>query len=159
MKKTLIPFEIRFAYREEWQDIITLVWRTFLEFEAGDYSKEGIRNFNDFITDQTLFKMFCKGEYQVLTAVEGGVIVGIVSVRDASHISLLFVDKKHHGRGIGTALIERLHAYLYEEEGMTRVTVNSSPYAVGFYHKLGFSDLDKEQTADGIRYTPMEFYI
>lgn len=35
------------------------------------------------------------------------------------------------------------------------ITVNASPYAVGFYEKNGFTALDKEQEADGIRFTPM----
>ena len=35
------------------------------------------------------------------------------------------------------------------------ITVNASPYAVGFYEKNGFTVLDKEQEADGIRFTPM----
>ena len=38
-----------------------------------------------------------------------------------------------------------------------RITVNSSPYAVPVYHKLGFSDTDTEQLADGMRYTLMKF--
>ena len=29
--------------------------------------------------------------------------------------------------------------------------------AVGFYHKLGFTDVEKEQLTDGIRYTPMKY--
>ena len=37
------------------------------------------------------------------------------------------------------------------------ITVNSSRYAVGFYHKLGFTDVEKEQLTDGIRYTPMKY--
>ena len=36
-------------------------------------------------------------------------------------------------------------------------TVNSSPYAVPVYHKLGFIDMDSEQLADGMRFTPMKF--
>lgn len=37
------------------------------------------------------------------------------------------------------------------------ITVNSSPYAVPVYHKLGFIDTDTEQLSDGIRYIPMKF--
>ena len=36
-------------------------------------------------------------------------------------------------------------------------TVNSSPYAVPIYHKLGFVDTNTEQLASGMRYTPMKF--
>lgn len=37
------------------------------------------------------------------------------------------------------------------------ITVNSSPYAVPVYHKLGFVDMDVEQISDGMRYTPMKY--
>ena len=37
------------------------------------------------------------------------------------------------------------------------MTVNSSPYAVPIYHKLGFYDVDSEQVVKGVRFTPMEF--
>ncbi|WP_460645598.1 GNAT family N-acetyltransferase [Lacrimispora brassicae] len=37
------------------------------------------------------------------------------------------------------------------------MTVNSSPYAVEIYHKLGFVDTDTEQLVNGIRFIPMEY--
>lgn len=33
-------------------DAIELIWSTFLQFEAPDYSKEGIQSFKDFINDK-----------------------------------------------------------------------------------------------------------
>ncbi len=152
-------YELRFAYLNEWQDIMELAWKTFLRFESKDYSEDGIRSFNNFVTDHTLYKMFISGLYQVAIALDGEKIVGMISLRDITHISLLFVDEKYHRRGIGKELIGFMAAYLSKEEGKSRITVNAAPYAIGFYHKLGFVDLDTEKENDGIRYTPMEFYI
>ena len=42
---------VRPAYREEWDDAMALAWRTFMRFEAQDYTQEGIKSFQDFITD------------------------------------------------------------------------------------------------------------
>ena len=42
---------------------------------------------------------------------------------------------------------------------LKNITVNSSPYAVEFYHKKGFKDIDKEQTVNGIISTPMRLKI
>ena len=39
------------------------------------------------------------------------------------------------------------------------MTVNSSPFAVEIYQKLGFHALSGEQLADGIRFTPMKYTI
>lgn len=154
-----IKYELRFAYLDEWQDVMQLAWRTFLRFESKDYSEEGILSFHNFVTDHTLYKMFISGVYQVVVALDGKRIVGMISLRDITHISLLFVEEQYHKKGIGRALVSHMGDYLKNEEGKSRMTVNAAPYAIGFYHKLGFVDLDTEKENDGIRYTPMEFYI
>ena len=68
---------------------------------------------------------------------------------------MLFVDGDYHRRGIGRALISFLSEYVRKEEGLNRLTVNASPYGVGFYHRLGFRDLGPEKQQDGIIFTPM----
>lgn len=153
------PYLIRPLYRDEWDDAMALAWRTFMKFEACDYTQEGVNSFQDFITDSVLHKMFVMGVYQVFGAFENGKIVGVISLRNETHISLLFVEAAYHKRGIGRALIKYVSEYICNEEGFERMTVNASPYAVGFYHRLGFCDLGEEETNDGIRYTPMECRI
>lgn len=154
-----ILYQIRNAYRDEWDDAMTLAWKTFMQFEADGYTAEGIKNFEDFITDTTLYRMFIMGAYQMFVALDHNQIIGMITLRDASHISLLFVDEKYHRQGIGRALIEYLREYLLSEAGVSRVTVNAAPYGVAFYHKLGFRDLRPEEEKDGIKYTPMEFIL
>lgn len=152
-------FETRFAMPDEWEEIISLVWRTFLEFEAGVYPQQGIDSFRNFITDSTLKRMFDRGMYQVIVARDQEKLIGMIALRDQNHISLLFVDKNKHYHGVGRVLVNALAGYVKNELDQPRMTVNASPYAVGFYHKLGFRDLGKETQADGIIYTPMEFIL
>ena len=123
------------------------------------YTAEGVRNFEDFITDTTLHRMFIMGVYQMFVALDRKQIVGMLTLRNTSHISLLFVDEKYHRRGIGRALIGYLQEYLLSETGISKITVNAAPYGVAFYHKLGFRDLRPEEEKDGIKYTPMEFVL
>lgn len=101
---------------------IDLIWSTFLQFEAPDYSEEGIQSFKDFNDNR-------------------------------KHICCFFVKAQYHRQGIGRKLWE----YLCENSQSKIITVNSSPYAVPIYHKLGFVDLDIEQVSDGMRYTPMKY--
>lgn len=152
-------YQIRSAYRDEWDDAMALAWKTFLRFEADVYSPEGVRNFEEFITDTTLHRMFVMGVYQMFVALDQDKIVGMITLRNSTHISLLFVDEKYHRRGIGRALMKHLTNYLLSEVGADHVTVNASPYGVGFYHKLGFKDLRPEEVKDGIIYTPMKFIL
>lgn len=154
-----MSYQIRSAYRDEWEDAMALAWKTFLKFEADVYTLEGVKNFENFITDETLHRMFVMGVYQMFVALDGKKIVGMITLRDNAHISLLFVDEEYHRRGIGRGLIQYLANYLLTEVQASRVTVNSSPYGVGFYHRLGFRDLRPQEQRDGITYTPMEFVL
>jgi ribosomal protein S18 acetylase RimI-like enzyme len=97
------------------------------------------------------------GAYQMFVALDHSRIIGMITLRDTSHISLLFVDEQYHRQGVGRALMNYLTGYMADEMGIRRVTVNASPYGVGFYHKLGFRDLRSEEQRDGIIYTPMEY--
>ncbi len=150
---------IRPIQDEEWSDTMSMVWRVFLRFETDYYSQEGIQNFRDFITDDTLYMMFRQGVYRVFGCFEGRKIVGMISVRSVNHISLLFVDEAWQHRGIASGLMRYLCDYLIEEEGQTHVTVNSSPYAIEFYHRMGFTDTDDVQESQGITFTPMKFIL
>lgn len=149
-------FLIRPIYRKEWEEAMQLAWDTFILFEAPDYSREGIQSFKNFISDPILKNLFKEGRYKVLAAFHKGFMVGVIGLRNENHISLLFVDSEFHRRGIATKLVKAVFKMTYEKYGKKEMTVNSSPYAVGFYHKIGFVDTDKELLADGIRYTPMK---
>lgn len=153
------PYEIRTAHRDEWQDAMALAWRTFLQFEAEDYPPDGVKNFERFVTDSTIYRMFLIGSYHLFVAYAGTTLVGMITLRDDSHISLLFVDEKYHRQGIGRALVQYVKSYLVSGNRVSHVTVNSSPYGVGFYHKLGFRDVRPQEQKDGIIYTPMEFVL
>ena len=52
--------------------------------------------------------------------------------------------------------LARLFERMKQDHEAKEFTVNSSPYAVPIYRKLGFCDTDKEQTADGLVFTPMK---
>lgn len=147
-------FIIRKAAKDEWEEAMAVAYRTFRKFEADEYTPEGVRNFVDFISDNGLYKMFLIDEYLLWVAVADEKIVGLISIRSKRHISLLFVDEKYHHRGIATALMQEVIRTL-TDKNEKEVTVNSSPYAVGFYHKMGFEDIGKEHMDSGMIITPM----
>ena len=156
MDQRNFPYQIRWAKVEEWEPMMKMVWRTFLRFEAKDYTDEGIHNFLDFITDEKLFHSFLRGDYQVMVALDDAVVVGMASVRNRNHLSLLFVDEPYHRQGIGKELLHRFCDYLEKEEGEPYMSVKAAPYAVNFYRKLGFMAVSPEEQVGGIRVTSME---
>lgn len=152
-------FQVRKAQPADWENAMELAFRTFLKYEAKEYGPEGIRNFVEFVTDESLKKMFLQGNYLMFVAVEGEKIIGLISLRSGNHISLLFVDDKYHRRGVGTALVKYLQSYMLFYTKQERLTVNAAPYGIPFYHRIGFKDTGLETKKDGIIYTPMEFYL
>lgn len=137
------------------KEAMKLAWRTFLKFEAPDYTKEGIESFREFINDRSLLRMFNAGEYILYGAYLKDELAGMISIREQTHISLLFVDEIHHRKGIGRCLINAAKE-MEEDMGYDLLTVNAAPYAIGFYHRLGFVDTDIARVKEGITYTSMQ---
>ena len=133
--KQLQPFEI--------DEAVTLIWEVFLQFEAPDYS------FKEFIEDKEILMTL-----EFFGAYEQDELKGVIATNEnRKHICCFFVKAKYHRQGIGRKLWE----YVLNHSEKNVFTVNSSPYAVPIYHKLGFVDTNTEQLADGMRYTPMKF--
>jgi ribosomal protein S18 acetylase RimI-like enzyme len=153
-------YEIRELKPDELDAASNLVRTVFMEFEAPDYSAQGVETFLRFIEPDAMRGMF---ERRVLRfigcfAAESPPI-GLMAMRGGSHISMLFVDKSFHHQGIGKALITAALNEAGAQAEAAAVTVNSSPYAIGFYRRMGFEATNTEQTVNGIRFTPMELQL
>lgn len=134
--------------QEEIEKALHLVWSVFQEYEAPDYTREGVEEFyrsthdEDYLSRLCLYGAFLQGE-----------LAGVIATRnEGTHIALFFVNGKYHGQGIGKQLFQVVRGKC----PLDRMTVHSSPYAVPIYHKLGFRDTDTEQVVNGLRFTPME---
>lgn len=154
-KAVRMSYEIRWARECEWAPAMNMIWRTFLEYDGKDYTQEGIKNFFDFITDSDLYTAFLRGEYQMMVALAQGRIIGVGSLRNKNHLSLLFVDGAYHHMGVGSAILIRLCDYLEREMGERYMSLKAAPYAVDFYRKLGFHIVRPEEEHSGIRVTSM----
>lgn len=127
-----------------------LVFAVFMQYEAPDYSKEGVETFQgSVVNNQDYLNDIC-----MYGAYEDCNMVGIIATRNSgNHIALFFVDGKYQKKGIGRNLFN----LVVENSTKNIITVNSSPYAVEVYHRLGFTDSSTEQVKDGMRYTPMTY--
>lgn len=149
MEKTKSEVSIRKLSAEERASALDLAWRVFSEYESPDYSKEGTLEFKKCLHDEEYL-----AGIEYYGAFDGQRLIGLVGIRsDRKHICFFFVDGKYHRQGIGT----RLFKAVCQEYPDQTITLNSSPYGVPFYHALGFKDTDKEQTVNGIRFTPMRY--
>ena len=93
---------------------------------------------------------------RVFGAFEGDNLLGVIATRNkGTHIALFFVDGRYHRQGTG----KKLFKTVLKNNPCDKMTVNSSPYAIPVYHKLGFCDTDKEQVINGLRFTAMELKL
>ena len=80
---------------EELKETLELVKRVFDEFEAPDYTDEGVTNFYKFIDYDSILEQL-KDNFKIFVAKVEEQIIGMVCIRDYSHVAMLFVDKKYH---------------------------------------------------------------
>lgn len=132
---------------EKRTDALSLALKVFMKYEAPDYSEEGIVTFKNIIENEAH-----ENTLEMYGAYDNEKLVGVIATRkNSTHISLFFVDENYHRKGIGRDLFKEVVKNCFADV----ITVNSSPYAVEVYHRLGFIDVDSEQVIDGIRFTPM----
>ena len=140
----MLNLSIKRLNKIETETALNLVWKVFLEYEAPDYTQEGIDEFYKSIHDENYLSML-----SVYGAFSNGELVGVIATRNnGKHIALFFVEGRYHCQGIGKQLFQTVRT--------DKMTVNSSPYAVPVYRKLGFESVDTEQSVNGLRFIPME---
>ncbi len=139
--------EIRRILKAEIEEALNLVWKVFLEYEAPDYTEEGMMEFKKTINDVSWVEA-----RDFYGAYNNNKILGVIATKDISHIALFFVDGKYHKQGIGRKLYNKVESL--NNNGF--FTVNSSPYAHEVYKHLDFIDTDTEQCVNGLRFYPMK---
>jgi GNAT superfamily N-acetyltransferase len=137
------------------QRVCNLVLRVFDRFVAPDYCEEGINEFKSYVTVEGLIKR-SEEDHFFLLARHSDKIVGMIDIREHRHVSLFFVDAKFQNKGIGKTLFQKAVA-LCRNRGsdLNKFSVNSSPYAVPIYKKMGFKKTNDEQIKNGMRFFPM----
>ena len=148
LTRSVEPYSVRRLAPEEVPAALELCWQVFLEFEAPEYSPEGVAAFRASLDDKERVR-----KLNFYGAFDGEELVGVLSMRAPQHIGGFFVDAVYHCRGIGRRLFEAMR----QDYEVQAFTVNSSPCAVEVYRRLGFVPTDTEQLTDGLRYTPMRF--
>ena len=132
-----------------------LVSSIFNEYVAPLYSEEGKEEFNRFIDPRQLNEKI-KTDSFILAAEIESEIIGVIGIRDWSHIFLLFVNGDYQRRGIASLLLnEALKLCKSGNHNLKNITVNSSPNAVKAYERMGFIATSDEQLTKGIRFVPM----
>ena len=151
--------KIRVLKLSEIEEGFQLIGEVFQEFVAPYYTKEGIDTFyEEFIRGERFRGKFVSKKEVMYGAFIEDRLVGVLSLSVKNMVSCVFIKDGYHRMGIGRKLF-----YIIMEElrnkGVKRITLNSSPYAISFYHNIGFTDIGMQTSYKGIVYTPMELLI
>lgn len=137
----------------------SLVIKVFNKFIAKDYSEEGLRTFIEFASSNRIKASLEQGNI-ILTAKVKDKLIGIIEMRNDFHITLFFVLEENQRQGIGKKLLYKaLQICRQRVPDFKNITVNSAPYTIPIYKKLGFIETGPCEIKQGIIFTPMEYVI
>ncbi len=134
------------------EEACALVQRVFDATIAATYQKQGREHFHSFVDPVAFASRLATPAHFALGAYSEGFLIGMIEVRDLSHICLLFTDLAWQGKGVGSLLVQKAQERCADS---TWMDVNAAPNAVSFYQKMGFVPTSEEQETDGIRFVPM----
>jgi GNAT superfamily N-acetyltransferase len=135
---------IRKFKREDAAQTATLIQKALIEVNSRDYSSKIISHLVEAYTAERLVEL--AAEREILVAVEDQMILGTASLAEDT-ICTVFVQPDHHGRGIGTKLMNAVETQA-REKGIQTVSLPSSTTAFQFYQRLGYREVKRVQSAE-----------
>jgi ribosomal protein S18 acetylase RimI-like enzyme len=98
-----------------------------------------------------------KSGFTYFVATDSKQLVGVVGVKDNSHLYHLFVAEQYQGMGLARRLWGKAMDECKRLGNRGNFTVNSSNNAVDVYEKLGFERTGPTAEKDGVFFNPMEY--
>ena len=138
---------------ERW--VSALVVRSFQEFIGPKYPRQGVRDFLAYADPEALRSRVAR-EHVIQVAADGHAVVGMIDIDDFRHIDLLFVDKRHQGRGIAKELVTRaIQMCLEARPDLRELTADTSDQGKPMYESLGFEVMSPQMVEHGRTFTRM----
>ena len=164
LQKALTPaigatVQFRLIRESEAEEVSELALRVFEEFVASEHNAKGQEEFYRNTSAAALRDGHASG-WVTFVAESQGHIIGMLQLRNGSHIAMLLVEGRHQRRGIGSGLVCAAEQYaLVQQPCMHALTVASTPIAINAYRRMGFAITGEEQVLRGLRFVPMERII
>ena len=117
-----------------------LFYQTVHSINAKDYTEEQL---NAWATGKAELAEWNRSfsEHYSLVAVKDGVIAGFGDIDAAGYLDRLYVHKDFQGRGVATAICDRLES----ETSAGRVVVHASITARPFFEKRGYKTIKPQE--------------
>lgn len=145
-KTELRPFKTSDA-----AELIQFIKEDLIHVNGKNYTQKQIESIVAYYTPEQMIKLSEEADRLFLVAVLNNRPVGTASLVN-NEVHMVFVDRNFHGKGIGKNLIERIEK-VAKENGISKLKVNSSLNAPGFYQKLGFKVTDSNKKNNDVSET------
>lgn len=115
----------------------------------------GAEAFLDSIAEQAVRGYISACNFLYLVAEIEHELLGVVALRDNSHLYHLFVARAHQGKGLGRSLWLAVKQAALRAGNGGRFTVNSSLNAIPVYERFGFIPSGAKVEKHGVAFLPM----
>jgi len=149
---------IRAATPEDSESISKLICDLVEKFIARDFSSQGREFLLSSMTANAISQKMQSG-YRYHVAEVNGMLLGVVAVKDNTHLYHLFVAEQYQRKGIARKLWQFAMKECLSKGNTGEFTVNSSAYALGVYKKLGFVAQAGPKETNGVVFYPMKLVI
>ncbi|MBN1622480.1 MAG: GNAT family N-acetyltransferase [Endomicrobiales bacterium] len=133
----------------------------FMDSVAPYCKSYGVSKFLDYVRPEKIKERFSNNH--IVFVAENKItrrIIGMIEVKNFSHISMFFVEKPYQDKHVGRKLIFNFISYCRKNVcEVKRLTADVPPNSVKKYEKMGFWKAGKQTEQNGIRFTPMVLVI
>ena len=145
--------DIREAKPEDAESISLLI-KSVAHYFTLDPDGIGAERFLESITPEAIYGYILSPSYHYIAAYQGKQVAGVAALKDGSHLFHLFVSPAFQRKGLSRQLWGAVQSGAKKEN--KAFTVNSTPYAVPVYEKLGFVATGPRKEMNGIAFVPMK---
>ena len=149
---------IRAAVVGDSESISKLICKLSVKFITTEFSSQGREFLLSTMTPDTIEKHMQSG-YRYHVAEMGSKLVGVVAVRDNTHLYHLFVAEQYQRQGIAKKLWQLAMEECLSNGNRGEFTVNSSEYALGVYKHFGFVAQPGSRVRNGVVFFPMKLKL
>ncbi len=150
--------DIRAAIPDDALAISRLI-KSLAHFFTLNSDGSGAERFLHSLEPASILRLITAENFSYFVAHQDAELVGIVAIRDHTHLYHLFVAERCHRQGLGTQLWQHGKQVALQAGNTGCFTVNSTVYAVQSYESLGFKTTGLKTERDGIAFVPMRLDI
>lgn len=154
-----MPIDFKPATVENSAEISALCCKEIKKYISASFPLKAHQHLMNIMSENSFKDLIQNSAYRVTVALEDDKVVGVVTIKNFTHLYALYVDDDFKRQGIAKTLWEQVKGECLNRSKLKEFTVNSSEFAVEFYEKQGFIRYGDFETEQGVKYLPMVLKI